>query len=447
MKLPALFKKKELGVSSPIGGGGYYPLFVNEPFTGAWQRNLEWRRDSVASYHAVFACITLIASDISKMRLKNMRKDSDDIWVEIPMGDYKVLNKPNPYQNRMQFMESWMLSKLFRGNTYALKTRDSRNNVIRLDILHPDMVLPLVSPDGQVFYQLSQDNLAGVSEVGITVPASEIIHDRYNCIFHPLVGLSAIFACGLPAYQGLKIQENSARHFKNGSRPSGILTAPGAISPEDAQRLKEGWESSYGGDNYGKTAVLGDDLKYVPITMTAVDSQMVEQLRLSAEMVCSTFHVPRYKVIGEMPSFNNVEAFEQQYFSQCLQVLIEAIELCLDEGLGVQEDTGFEFDLDGLLRMDTKTQVETLGAGVNKAIYSPNEARAKLNMKPVPGGESPMIQQQNFSLEALSKRDAKEDPFSTTSQSTEPDNTDNNMQEDVSKFFDIMEKRLSEVTL
>jgi hypothetical protein len=34
-------------------------------------------------------------------------------------------------------------------------------------------------------------------------------------------------------------------------------------------------------------------------------------------------------------------------------------------------------------------------------------------MKPVKGGESPMIQQQNFSLAALAKRDAKDDPFGT----------------------------------
>ena len=47
---------------------------------------------------------------------------------------------------------------------------------------------------------------------------------------------------------------------------------------------------------------------------------------------------------------------------------------------------------------------------------SPNEARASENMLPVVGGESPMIQQQNYSLAALAKRDAREDPFASAPQ-------------------------------
>jgi phage portal protein BeeE len=44
---------------------------------------------------------------------------------------------------------------------------------------------------------------------------------------------------------------------------------------------------------------------------------------------------------------------------------------------------------------------------------APNEARRRLNLKPVTGGDTPYLQQQNYSLEALSKRDSKDDPFAT----------------------------------
>lgn len=412
-----LFKSKKT-LQSVGSRGGWFPLSISEPFSGAWQKNIEWKRKDVLSHFAIFSCISLIASDISKLWVNYVVEDSNGIWVKTK-NPFNVIDKPNNYQNRMQFFESWVNSKLIRGNAYILKGRDSNGKVNRLYVLHPDFVYPVVSDDGQVFYQLSQDNINGLEKDSITVPASEIIHDRFNCLYHPLVGLSPIFACGLAAYGGIKIMENSARHFGNMSRPSGILVAPGAISPETAQLLKDNWEKNYSGDNYGKTAVLGDDLKYQPITITAVESQMVEQLKLSADIVCSTFHVPAYKVIGNAPAYNNIEALEATYYSQCLQVLIEAIELLLDEGLEVKSGSGFEFDLDGLLRMDTKTQIETLGSGVNRAIYSPNEARKKLNLTPVSGGDSPLIQQQNYSLEALAKRDAKDDPFSNKD-SSEP---------------------------
>lgn len=402
--------------------------FVLEGFTGAWQRNIKWKRKDVVSHFAIFSCISLIASDISKLRIKYVKQDSNGIWQDSTLGKYAFLEKPNHYQNRMQFFESWIISKLSRGNAYILKGRDNRGSVNRLYVLSPDCVQVLVSDSGEVFYQLSQDNLGRV-EQGVTVPASEIIHDRFNCLFHPLVGLSPIFACGLAAYGGIKILKNSAYHFDNMSRPGGILTAPGAITDENARRIKEHWEQNYGGDNAGKTAVLGDDLKYTPINVvSAVDSQLVEQLKLSADIVCATFHVPPYKVIGNTPSYNNIEAMEAAYYSQCLQVLIESIELLLDQELDVPENTGFEFDLDGLLRMDTKTQVETLAAAVKGGVMPPNDAMRKLNLPPLEGGDTVYLQQQMYSLSALAKRDAQEDPFNQGGEVIEVDRTDEEKQ-------------------
>jgi phage portal protein BeeE len=149
------------------------------------------------------------------------------------------------------------------------------------------------------------------------------------------------------------------------------------------------------------------------MAMSAADSQVVEQLKMTAEIIYSTFHVPLYKGgLGPLPAVSNIEALDQQYYSQCLQSLIEAMELLMDDGLGLDKKKGVEFDLDVLLRMDTQTRYKVLGEGVKSALLSPNEARKKENMPPVPGGDSPYLQQQNYSLEALAKRDSQPDPFS-----------------------------------
>lgn len=397
-------KEKQLTTPQPVGRGGWFPWRVLEANTGFWQRNIEWKRESVLSHPAIFSCITLISGDISKLRLKTMAVDSDGILTPVDRPEYKFLNRPNPYQNRIQFFENWVLSKLIRGNTYVLKGRDRDGRVNRLYILHPDLVTPLVSESGDVFYQLGGDNLNDIDQLGITVPASEIIHDRFNCFFHPLVGLSPIFACGLVAFGGIKMLENSAKLFANGARPTGILTAPGAISNETAERLKAHWEKNYGGENYGKTAVLGDDLKYTPLTVTAVESQMIEQLKMGSEMICSCFHVPPYKVMGSAPTHNNAEILQQQYYDQCLQILIESIEECMDQGLDVPDGMQMQFDLDGLLRMDSKTQMETLSMGVKGGIDTPNEARKKRNKKPLVGGDTVYLQHQDYPIEQVFMR-------------------------------------------
>lgn len=418
MRLFGLNITREKALAPVDSRGGWRPI-VREPFSGAWQQNVEIRLDAVLAHSTVFRCISLIASDVAKLRLRLVSQDSDGIWAEIESPAYSpVLRKPNRWQNRIQFFTAWMESKLVRGNTYVLKERDNRGVVVRLYVLAPDRVKPLVADDGSVFYELQQDALSGLTENSVVVPASEIIHDRWNTLFHPLVGLSPIFAAGLAATGGLAIQNNSARFFNNGSNPGGVLTAPGAISDETAQRLKAHWDSNYTGQNVGKVAVLGDGLKYEPMAVKATDAQLIEQLKWSAETVCSVFGVPAYKVgVGTAPAYNNVEALNQAYYTDCLQIHIESVELCLDEGLGIGVGVkvggqvfGTEFDLDDLLRMDTATQVKTLSEATRGMLMKPDEARRKLGFGKVAGGDAVYAQQQDFSLAALAQRD-QNDPF------------------------------------
>jgi HK97 family phage portal protein len=352
---------------------------------------------------------------VGKMRPRLMAPDGK-IFVETNSPSFSpVLKKPNGYQTWQKFIESWMLSKLGWGNTYVLKVRDARKVVVALHVLDPARCKPLVAPNGEVYYQLQDDELAQIPEGMPAIPASEVIHDRMWCLYHPLVGLSPIFACGLAATQGVNIQGNSSKFFENMSRPSGILTAPGQISDETAARLKAAWTENYGGDNIGKTAVLGDGIKYEAMSVNPVDAQMVEQLKLSGEMVCSAFHVPGYKVgVGPMPTYQNAEILNQIYYSDCLQVQIEAVEASLNEGLGL-EKAGYEveLDLDALLRMDSATQVKTLNEAIGGGWMKIDEGRQKRNLPPVPGGDTPYMQQQNYALAALMKRDQSADPFAT----------------------------------
>lgn len=399
------------------GNWGWWPFgVVNEPFTGAFQRDIAWTADTVLAHHAVYACITLISNDVGKLRPKLVELDADGIWTETRSSAFSpVLRKPNRYQNYIQFKEWWTTSKLLRGNTYALKQRDERKVVEKLYLLDPQRVTVMVAPDGSVFYSLQSDNMAGKMDVKNIVPASEIIHDRMNCLFHPLVGISPLFACGLAANMGLKILENSSHFFNNGSNPGGVLSAPATIPQATADRIKEHWDKNYGGENAGKVAVLGDGLKFEPMRMTNEDSQLIEQLKFTAEMVASAFHVPPFKIgIGAAPSHNNTEILNSIYYSDCLQSHIEQFELCMDEGLGIGEDNpkdggkiyGVELETDSLLRMDMVSQMAALKEGIGAGIMKPNEARSRINLKPVPGGDTPYLQQQNYGLEALARRDA-----------------------------------------
>jgi HK97 family phage portal protein len=402
-------------LSSVSGSRSWWPL-IREMSAGAWQRNEEVRVDSVLSNPTLYACVTLIAGDIAKLRLKLVALDDDGIWNETTSPAFSpVLRRPNHYQSRIDFVEWWLIAKLLHGNAYVLKARDGRGVVQALHVLDPNRVMPLVAPDGSVFYQLHQDELSGTGQA-VVVPAREVIHDRICPLFHSLVGVSPIYAAGYSALQGLTIRDRSSKFFANGSKPGGVLTAPGPISKDTADRMKEYWEREFSGDNTGKIAVLGDNLKYEAMAISAEQSQLVEQLKLTDEDVAKCFHMPRHKVgIGPDPAtYTNIAALNQQYYADCLQKHIEKLEAALDKGLELQavegRTLGVEFDRDDLFQMDNDTRMGIAERGVKAAIFSPNEARKLFDMRPAKGGESPMLQQQMFSLEALAERDDK-DPF------------------------------------
>jgi HK97 family phage portal protein len=397
------------GVDSRGGMSSWFRVL--ESFSGAWQTNTEVELTNVLTYAPVFACVRLISSDIGKLRLRLVREDAHGLWHPTENPAFTpVLRKPNRYQTRIKFIQYWLTSKLIHGNAYVLKQRDNRNVVTALYVMDPTRVTPLVAEDGSVFYQLHSDNLSGLKE-SVTVPASEIIHDVHVQLYHPLVGVSPISASGVAAVEALRIQEGSAEFFGNHSQPGGVLTAPGHISKETAERIKDKWDTNFTGSNAGKVAVLGDGMKYEQMSVNAHDAQLIEQLKWTAENVCQAFGVPPYKInVGPPPNYANIQALDLQYYSQCLQELMESLEEVLDFGLGLAPDRingerlGVEFNRDDLLQMDTAGRVDAASKAITGGL-SPDEVRKKYHdAPPIPGGKFVFMQEQNWPIQQLAER-------------------------------------------
>lgn len=399
------------GQNSYLYERGWFPI-VQEPFAGAWQRNKPLIMGNPLQNGTLYRCVTMIAADIAKMRLKLMQPSGQagaQVWTETTSSAFTpVMSKPNHYQTRIQFFESWMISKLRRGNAYILKEYDQRPVVRAMYVLNPDRVKPLRATDGSIFYELNTDYLAGIPTDRVIVTPDDLMHDRMNCLFDPLVGMPPLFCATAPAIASLGMQEFSAQFFNNAARPGGLLSAPGEIPPEDIERLKKMMDQGYSEENRGKTAVMGNGLKFEPMQQNAVDSQLIEQLKHTDESIAAAFGIPGYMVgVKDPPNYNNAELLDLQYYKQVLQSPIEHLELILSEGLYLV-DAGYraEFDLTGLFRMDSQTQINTLAVAVDKGILTHNEARLLMGYGPQPGGDKLMAQQQMFTLEALTARDA-----------------------------------------
>src|SRR5690606_1755193 len=127
---------------------------------------------------------------------------------------------------------------------------------------------------------------------------------RINCFHHQLVGIPPVCAAYWPTIKNLKILKSSSTFFGNNAQPGGILSVPAATSEEDAEKFKQFWNTNFTGDNAGKVAVIGADVKFVSMGMAeGADSQIVGQLEYSDRQICQPFGVPPFMAgIGEIPA-------------------------------------------------------------------------------------------------------------------------------------------------
>jgi HK97 family phage portal protein len=381
-------------------GGSWWPV-VREPYTGAWQLNDPLTAETALSNPSVFGCVTGISADIGKIAPPLLLEvDADGFWHETTNSAYTpVLRRPNRYQTAQQFVEQWMLSKLLHGNTYVLKGRDARGVVNQLYVLDPGRVKVLVAPDGSVYYELQGNDLAGVAPEQPTVlPAREIIHDRFNCVFHPLMGIPPLYAISGAVTQAQAIQASSTTFFAKGGRPAGVLVAPTKLDEASAARIKE----RIANFRTGEILIAELGMKYESVGGSAADSQLIAQLGWTEEKVAAVYRMP-ISILNssKQPPYANAEASQLQYKAQCLEPHLTSLAATLGEGLELPLYLKLEFDDTLLIWMDTQTRTQAAQGAIVSGL-APNEVRdIYYGLGPVKGGESPYLQMQNQPLDVL----------------------------------------------
>jgi HK97 family phage portal protein len=398
--------------------GRWLTIFDWRP--GAFQQNDEFTAEDNANpdpllHSAVFRCLALISGDIAKLPFRTLKLDGA-IWKPLDNSAYSpLLRAPNDFQTFAEFLRCWVLSLLLDGNAYILKGRNRANIVRRLTVLDPGRVTPMVDTNGRVFYQIDNSDYivqTGTDDETIIVPASEIIHDKYLPLEHPLIGAPPLEVARLAANAGRRVLGAQDNLFKDRAVPPGIISVPSGLTDEQITAISDRWQEMR---QTGKAAVVEEGMKFEPLAIKSVDTDALTLLSFTSRDVCVAFGVPAWKVgVEPMPAVaSNAEVSELHYYKTTLQVLIKNIEDLLDVGLALGSDVGIDADLNELYRMDTKTRYEAIGAAIKAAWLTPNEGRAREMLEPLPGGDALYMQQQNYSLEALAKRDTSADPFGT----------------------------------
>lgn len=364
----------------------------------------------------VEACVSAYAQTIAMLPGAHKRKQESGGVEDITTSALsRILRRPNTYQTISDFLLNLVSATYYAGNGYAVAVRNSRFEIDSLHLLPARQTRPVISPEGEVFYYvggnemldpiLAGEELSAPGTNHYLVPARDVMHIRLRTRGgNPFDGISPLVAAGLAQASAVAIGSSQAAFFSNMSRPSGVLQTDKVFTADQLTVLRNAWKAESTNMNAGGVPILSAGLKWESLTMSAVDAQMIEQLKWSTQEIARVMRVPG-AIINDMTgsTWNNTETLMNFWIADGLGFLLNHIELAFDNLFQLKQGQYTEFDTDILLRSEFAARIEGLSKAVTNGIMSPNEARAREGLAAVKDGEEPRVQAQNVPLSAAGK--------------------------------------------
>ncbi|KJF73258.1 portal protein [Agrobacterium arsenijevicii] len=352
---------------------------------------------SVLSISSAWACVNLLAGTIASLPLMIYRRDAKgvrEVFYEHPL--YRLLHdSPNYDQTAVDFWEFIAASIEMRGNGYARIERSSRG-VASLTPVNPALMGVRRLQNGTIEYRWTQDGRQYV-ETDKTV-----LHIR-GFGGNPLGGMSTLHFGRHTFSLARAIDKSAGSTFKNGMRPSGVLTFDKWLSPEQRKLAEEKMATKFQSSaDTGKPMILEGGTKWEQLTLAPEDAQMLESRSFSVEEVCRFFGVPPFLIGHTEKTTSWGSGIEQQtigFQKFTLRRRLKRIEQAIQKQLLTPSDraagVSVEFNLEGLLRADSGGRARFYQQMTSIGAMTINEVRDLENLPPVEGGDIPRMQMQN----------------------------------------------------
>ena len=341
---------------------------------------------------AVFACVRVIAETIASLPCNIYRRSGDGKTAAPDHPLYPLLHDigPNPWQSAPEFWENCLGHNVLRGNAYNFIVRNG-TGIVGLVPLNPSKVEVKVDmsvfDDPSIIYRYTTPD----SGKTVDIPASDIWHlkgistDGFQGI-SPLMHMRE--AVGLAA----AAESHGSVYFKNGAKPSGVVSYPGNLKEDAFKRFKESLQEAISGSNRFKALVLEQGATWSQVGMSNEDSQFLETRQFQVEDIARFFRVPTI-LIGhpdKTSTYASAEQFMLSFVQHTIRPWLVRIEKSILKHLMTESDqkTYFaEFKVDGLLRGDIKSRYDAYAVARQNTWMSANEIRALENMNPIDGGD------------------------------------------------------------
>jgi len=328
---------------------------------------------------AVYACVRILAESVAGLPLHVYERTANGSKSTKPSHPlYRLLHdEPNREMTSFVFRETLMSHLLLWGNAYAQIIRDGRGFPIALYPLLPDRMTVDRNEIGELVYTYQSD------KGQVKLRRENILHIP-GLGFDGLIGYSPIAMAKNAVGLALATEDYGATFFANGANPGGVLEHPGVIKPEQADRLRESWQSQFGGANAHKVAVLEEGLKFHQMSIPPEQAQFLETRKFQINEIARIFRVPPHMVGDlEKSSFSNIEQQSLEFVKYTLDPWVVRWEQALQQALILPSEKAtifIKFNLDGLLRGDYQSRMQGYSTGIQNGFMSVNDVRGLEDM-------------------------------------------------------------------
>ena len=339
-----------------------------------------------ARFAPVYSCIKVLAESVGMLPL-NLFEQKDKVREKARSHSlFNVINlAPNSYMTSQEWRETMVAHLCLRGNHYSWINRVN-GQVRELLPLNPDAVTPAINSDWSVDYKVTFPD--GSQR---TLGEDQIFHVRLMSM-DGLTGLSPIAQARNSIGLGMAAERFGSRLFKNGTRPSGLLSTDAKLSAEQMELMSSSWRRANSGDDELRTAILGGGLKWTAISISPEDAQFLETRKYQRSETAGIFRVPAHMINDmEKATFSNIEHQDIAFVVHTLTPWVRRIEQRIAVSLlTAQEREKFfaKFNVNALLRGDMKSRADYMWKRFQMGSLSPNDIRDFEDENPIDNGDT-----------------------------------------------------------
>jgi len=336
---------------------------------------------------AVWACVRILSETVGTLPIHLYRKTDKGREQVRQHPCSLILSLPNSYTSRFSLLHHLMVSCTLWGNGYARIYRDPMFRPVRLQLLHPTQVEPILTDDDILFYRTDKGEL---------LPSHEMLHLR-GLSTNGYKGKSPIAVHRDNLSLTASAQQYGEKFFNQGGNMSGVFKYPSTLKPEAYKRLKHDLiQQSVGLHNAHTPLLLEGGMTYERISIPPEDAQFIATRKFQKTEIATIYGVPPHMIADlERATNNNIEHQGMEFVQYCLMPYLVRLEEEFNRKLLRHDEFGeyyFLFGLNGLLRGDAKTRSEYYKNMNLIGALSANEIRALEDMNSYEGGDEYFVQ-------------------------------------------------------